>query len=94
MLCVYTVYSVLYSEIALSWKPFGVGHAYIYTFLLRMIDTVTSQSIDFFSWDTLYKSGSVEVITIASVAGDGNCFLQSFDPFVTFEIKKSTMCLY
>jgi hypothetical protein len=26
----------LYSEIALSQKPFGIGHMYIYTFLLRM----------------------------------------------------------
>jgi hypothetical protein len=28
---------------------------YIYTFLLRMTDTVTSQNIDVSSWDTLYK---------------------------------------
>jgi len=27
---------------------------YIYSFLLRMTDTVTSQNIDIFSWDTLY----------------------------------------
>jgi hypothetical protein len=35
----------LYSEIAVSRKPFGIGHMYIYTFLLRMTDTVTSQNI-------------------------------------------------
>jgi hypothetical protein len=27
---------------------------YIYTFLLRMTDTVTSQNTDLSSWDTLY----------------------------------------
>jgi hypothetical protein len=36
----------LYSEIALSRKPFGIGHMYIYGFLLGMTDTVTSQNID------------------------------------------------
>jgi hypothetical protein len=44
----------LYSEIALSRKPFGIGHMYIYTFLLRMADTMTSQNIDLPSWDILY----------------------------------------
>jgi hypothetical protein len=44
----------LYSEIALSWKPFGIGHMYIYSFFLRMIDTVTSQNTDLSSWDTRY----------------------------------------
>jgi hypothetical protein len=29
-----------------SRKRFGIGHMYIYTFLLRMTDTVTSQNID------------------------------------------------
>jgi len=31
----------LYSEMALSRKPFGIGHMYVHTFLLRMTDTVT-----------------------------------------------------
>jgi hypothetical protein len=53
-LLVCTVYSVLYSEIALSRKPFGIGHMYIYSFLLRMTDTMTSQNIGLSSWDTLY----------------------------------------
>jgi hypothetical protein len=44
----------LYSEIALSRNPFGIGHMYIYTTLLRMTDTVTSQNIDLSSWDMLY----------------------------------------
>jgi hypothetical protein len=55
VLLVCTVYSELYSEIALSRKPFGIGHMYIYTFLLRMTDTMTSQNIDLSSWDILYK---------------------------------------
>jgi hypothetical protein len=42
----------LYSEIAVSRKAFGIGHMYIYSFLLRMTDTVTSQNIDISSWDT------------------------------------------
>jgi len=44
---------LLFSEIALSQKPFGIGHMYIYTFLLRMTDTMTSQNIDISSWDTV-----------------------------------------
>jgi hypothetical protein len=44
----------LYSEIALSRKSFGIGHTYIYTFLLRMADTMTSQNTDHSHWDTLY----------------------------------------
>jgi hypothetical protein len=48
------LYSVQYSEIALSWKPFGIGYMYIYTFFLRMTDAMTSQNIDLSSWDTLY----------------------------------------
>jgi hypothetical protein len=35
VLLVCTVYSVLYSEIAVSRKPFGIGHTYIYTFYLE-----------------------------------------------------------
>jgi hypothetical protein len=45
--------TVLYSEIALSRKPFGTGHMYIYTFLLGITDTMTSQIIKLSSWDTL-----------------------------------------
>jgi hypothetical protein len=45
----------LYSEIALSRKPFGIGHMYIYKFLLRATDTMTSQNTDLPSWDTLYN---------------------------------------
>jgi len=32
---------------------------FIYTFLLRMTDTMTSQNIDLSSWDTLYTFASV-----------------------------------
>jgi hypothetical protein len=53
-LLVCTVYSVLYSEIALSLKPFGIGHKYTYKFLLRMAHTMTSKNIDLPSWDILY----------------------------------------
>jgi hypothetical protein len=55
VLLVCTVYSVLYSEIALSRKQFGIGHMHIYTFfLLRMTDTMTSLNTDLSSWDMLY----------------------------------------
>ena len=43
------------SQMSLSWKPFGIGRMFIQSFLLRMTDTMTSQNIDFSSWDTLYK---------------------------------------
>jgi hypothetical protein len=55
-LLVCTVYSIQYSEIAPSRKPFGIGHMYIYIFFLRMTDTVTSQNIDLSSGDILYSS--------------------------------------
>jgi hypothetical protein len=45
-----------YSETALSSKSFRIGHMYIYTFLLRMTNTMTSQNTDLSSWVILYKS--------------------------------------
>jgi hypothetical protein len=48
-------FKLLNSEIALSRKPFEMEHMYIYTFLFRMTDTMTSQNIDLSSWDTLYS---------------------------------------
>jgi hypothetical protein len=52
-LLVCTVYStVLYSEIALSQKPFGIGHVYTYIFVLRMTYAMTFQNLSY--WDTLY----------------------------------------
>jgi hypothetical protein len=47
---------LLYSETALSQTPFGIGHMYMSNFLLRMIDTMTSQITDLSSWDTLYSA--------------------------------------
>jgi hypothetical protein len=44
------LYSVLYSEIAVSRKPFGIRHMYIYTFLLRMTNTMTFHNIAC-AWD-------------------------------------------
>jgi hypothetical protein len=54
-LLVCTVYSVLYSGIALSRKPFGIRHMYVYSFVLRMTDAMTSQNIDLTSRDSLYN---------------------------------------
>jgi hypothetical protein len=44
----------LYSERVLFRKPFGIRHMYIYSVLLRVTDTMTSQNIELSSWDTLY----------------------------------------
>jgi hypothetical protein len=56
VLLVCTVYSELYSEIALSGKPFGIGHMYTYTlFLPGMADNMTSQNINLSFWDILYN---------------------------------------
>jgi hypothetical protein len=49
------LYSVLYSEIAVSRKPFAIGHMYIYTSLLRITDSMASQNTDLSSWYTLYN---------------------------------------
>jgi hypothetical protein len=43
----------LYSGLALSRKSFGIGHMYIYSMLLRMTDTMTSQNTDLLSSNTL-----------------------------------------
>jgi hypothetical protein len=45
---------LLYTEIVLPRKRFGIGHMYMYTFLLRMTDTMTSQNTDLSYWDILY----------------------------------------
>jgi hypothetical protein len=45
---------LLYIQIALSRKWFGIGHMFMQTFLFRMTYTMTSQNIDLSSWDTLY----------------------------------------
>jgi hypothetical protein len=72
------LYSVQYSETALSRKPFGIGHMYIYTsfFWLRMADTMASQTIDLSSWDTLYNLATdvirkTRINTICSTATTG-----------------------
>jgi hypothetical protein len=51
----------LYSEIAVSRQPFGIKLVYIYLFffLLRMADTMTSQNTDLSSWNILYNYGSL-----------------------------------
>jgi hypothetical protein len=35
-------------------KPFGIEYMYIYNFLLRMTNTMTSENTDLPSLDTLY----------------------------------------
>jgi hypothetical protein len=45
---------LLYIPPALPWKPFGIGHMFIHTFLLRMTNTMTFRNIDPSSWDTWY----------------------------------------
>jgi hypothetical protein len=42
----------LCSQMALSRKPFGIGHMFIQSFMLRMTVTMTSQNIDISFWDT------------------------------------------
>jgi hypothetical protein len=42
----------LYSEIAVSRKPFGIGHMYMYSFLFRMADSNASQNVDISFWDS------------------------------------------
>jgi hypothetical protein len=44
----------LYSELAVSREPFGIGYMYIYNFLHRMTDNMTSQNINISSWVILY----------------------------------------
>lgn len=45
---------LLVSEISLFRQPFAVGHVYMYSALLRMSNTMTSQNSDISSCDTLY----------------------------------------
>jgi hypothetical protein len=58
------------SETALSRKPFGIGHTYIHTFLVRMTDTVGSQNTDLSSWDTLYKDSRNLHVTLTCITND------------------------
>jgi hypothetical protein len=58
-------------ETALSWKPFRMGHMYIYTFLLRITETMSSKNIDLSSWDTLYSQ-----VDYFKQISDLNIFLQ------------------
>jgi hypothetical protein len=44
------------SFIVLSPHPLTIGHMFIWTFLLRIIDTTTSNNIYYSSWNTLYCS--------------------------------------
>jgi hypothetical protein len=58
---------LLYSEIPLSRKRFGIGHMYVHNFLLRMTNIMTSYGTDLSSWDTLYMwsvPNNVECIVI------------------------------
>jgi hypothetical protein len=57
------------TKMALSRKPFGIGHIFIKSFLLRMTDTMTSQNIDLSSWDTLYNSSTTDMLRIESRQG-------------------------
>jgi hypothetical protein len=69
------LYSVLYSEIALSRKQFGIGHMYIYTFLLRMTDTVTSQNIDLSSL-ALCIVRDTDCLVISTKKSNGSCYVR------------------
>jgi hypothetical protein len=48
-------------QTAVSSHPLTIGHMFIWTFLLRIIDNTTSQNIYYSSWNTLYNKG-IEVI--------------------------------
>jgi hypothetical protein len=43
-------------QTAVSQHPLTIGHMYVWTFLLRIIDNTTSQNIYYSSWNTLYIS--------------------------------------
>jgi hypothetical protein len=60
-----TKFKLLHSEIALSRKPFGIWHMYIYILLLRMTDNMTSKNIDLSSWDTVYNKVKLSLCLIA-----------------------------
>jgi hypothetical protein len=56
----------LYSEIALSRKSSAIGHILLYTYLIGMIDTMTSQNTELSPWDTLYITDPPDPTTRAS----------------------------
>jgi hypothetical protein len=70
----------MFSEISRSRKTFGIGHMYMYTFLVRMTDTMTSQNTDLSSWDYLYISSWMALQpswALASCSVSWSIFLQS-----------------
>jgi hypothetical protein len=52
-------------------KPLGIGHIYTYTLLLSVMDTVTYQIIDLFSWDssTCLHGWNLEISRRKSLSG-------------------------
>jgi hypothetical protein len=58
---------LLYSEIALSRKPFEIGHIHIYTLLLRITDTMTSQNTDHSSGTFCIHEGKYIICLISVV---------------------------
>jgi hypothetical protein len=76
---------LLYSEIALPRKFLGIEYMYVYTFLLRITDTMTSQNIDLSSWDSMCKccpnvrlNLNPNVEFVSKSAGDIHFFLVDY----------------
>jgi hypothetical protein len=100
VLLVCIVYSDLYSEIVLTRKPFEIGHMYIYSFLLRMTDTMTARISLYNEWRIIWKRRSWHINYESGVAKRNDCFCHVivFFTFVIYLCRPyavgSLMCLY
>jgi hypothetical protein len=75
---------------ALSRKPFGIGHMYIHIFLLRMTDTITSQSINLSSWTPcIMERHGLEITSTRGLIGLFRCDRKERDP-LTLKMKLYT----
>jgi hypothetical protein len=90
----------LYSAIALSRKPFGIGHMYIYTYLLRMTDTMTFQNIDLSLYiyflileDEQQKPKATEHATGMTKQNFPHKYRPTKKSFKTFPISVNDLCL-
>jgi alpha-mannosidase len=86
------LYSVLYGEIALSRKPFGIEHMYIHNFFLRITDTVTSQNIDLSSWDILYNKEFHRELGTPTLTKHPDSDVKSYS-FIFCNLFKDVICI-
>jgi hypothetical protein len=79
------------TKMALSRKPFGIGHMFIKSFLLRMTGSMTSQNIVLSSWDTLYMAVWFVCFCLILLITYSYCYVYVFLLFYKFRLGYSVL---